>query len=348
MRVLGVESSCDETAAAVVEGDGTPGGKILLRSNVVHAQVSIHAEYGGVVPELASRAHIQNIHPVVTQALADAGITPQDLDGVAVTCGPGLVGALLVGLSTAKGLAMGLGCPLIGIHHMEGHLMSPFLQTGDEAAMGFPFVALLVSGGHTTLLHAAGFGQYRFLGQTRDDAVGEAFDKGARMLGLGYPGGPQIAGLARGGDVAAVRFPRVLLDKTRFDFSFSGLKTSLRSHVLKDEENLRSEQRRRDVAASYQEAIVDTLIFKALAACRGTGCQQLLVAGGVGANRRLRDKLQVAATKEGVRVSFPPLDLCTDNGAMIATAGLWRLARGERSDRVLNARPRWPVADICS
>ena len=346
MRILGIESSCDETAAAVLDGEaGRLDGPVSVRSNVVHGQLEIHAEFGGVVPELASRAHIRHMLPVVERALADAKTAAADLDGIAVTVGPGLIGGLLVGISLARGLALALERPLVGVHHMEGHLMSPLLD--PEAEVAFPFVALLVSGGHTLLLLVRAFQDYRLLGQTRDDAVGEAFDKGARMLGLGYPGGPALAALAEGGDPGAVRFPRVLLDRERFDFSFSGLKTALRTHLHRHPGAGEMEGDRRNLAASYQEALVETLAIKAIAACRRTACPRLLVAGGVGANRRLRAVLEEQAAG-AVRLHFPPLDLCTDNGAMIALAGLHRLAGGSGDgDAGLNARPRWPVTDIC-
>ncbi|MBF0295448.1 MAG: tRNA (adenosine(37)-N6)-threonylcarbamoyltransferase complex transferase subunit TsaD [Magnetococcales bacterium] len=333
MRALGIESSCDETAAAVVE---LPG-RIL--SNVVHGQVEVHARYGGVVPELASRAHARHIQPVIEAALAQAGMTPRDLDCVAVTIGPGLIGGLLTGLAAAKGFALGAGLPLVGVHHMEGHLMSPFLDSG-QPAFDFPFVALLVSGGHTLLLHARAFGEYLCLGQTRDDAVGEAFDKGARLLGLGYPGGPAIARLAEGGDPQAVHFPRALPEKKDLDFSFSGLKTALRTFLARNPEGAIP---RRDVAASYQEAIVDVLTIKSLAACRAIGQRRLVVAGGVGANRRLREVLRERAAAAGIEVCFPAVALCTDNGAMIALAGLRRWRAGERDGAQRNAMARWPV-----
>ncbi|MEO5377422.1 MAG: tRNA (adenosine(37)-N6)-threonylcarbamoyltransferase complex transferase subunit TsaD [Magnetococcus sp. DMHC-6] len=349
MRVLGIETSCDETAAAVIVGEESEkkyGFKLL--SNVIRAQVMMHSEYGGVVPELASRAHMSHILPVIEEALRLAQIDIQDLDGVAVTSGPGLVGALLVGIAVAKGVAFSLGCPIIGVHHMEGHLMSPFLAPeADHVAIEFPFVALLVSGGHTLLLYAHRFGVYELLGATRDDAVGEAFDKGARMLGLGYPGGPAIATLAKEGRVDAVAFPRVLLDRKQFDFSFSGLKTALRSFLAQNPIGMADQSHLADVAASYQEAIVDTLVFKALAACRKTGVKALLVAGGVGANQRLQEKMGVGAKKIGVKAIFPALSHCTDNGAMIALAGWRRLRMGQQSDwEALNARPRWPVSEI--
>lgn len=340
MRVLGIETSCDETAAAVVEDD-------VVCSNVVQGQVDVHAEYGGVVPELASRAHIRNISPVVAEALRRSTMDARQLDGIAVTMGPGLIGGLLVGLSLAKGMAMALEKPLIGVHHMEGHLMSSFLREKNEIARpcAFPFVALLVSGGHTLLLHVQAFGVYRLLGQTRDDAAGEAFDKGARMLGLPYPGGPAVAALARGGDPQSIRFPRALLDRDRFDFSFSGVKTALRTHLLNHPLDPEDEQRRRNIAASYQEALVDALVIKSLSACRYVDSARLMVAGGVGANQRLRTLL--AQRAESMQVFVPSLALCTDNGAMIALAGAKRFAQGERSHGSLNVRARWPISELC-
>ena len=354
MRILGIETSCDETAAAVVENRGMRGGaggaaweNLTIRSNVVHSQRAVHAEYGGVVPELASRAHIRHIMPVITTALDEGGTTPRGLDGIAVTAGPGLAGGLLVGLSVAKGLAISLDRPLIGVHHMEGHLLTPLFPEQGGSKVDFPFTALLVSGGHTVLLHARAFGNYQLLGQTRDDAVGEAFDKGARMLGLGYPGGPALAALARGGNARAVRFPRVLLDRNRFDFSFSGLKTALRTQLLREPVSPDDTQTRSNLAASYQEALVETLAIKALAACKHVASTTLLVAGGVGANQRLRELLSQRAGA-AIRVVFPSPGLCTDNGAMIALAGLQRLAGGWRSDLELDAKPRWPIAHICT
>ncbi|MBF0185100.1 MAG: tRNA (adenosine(37)-N6)-threonylcarbamoyltransferase complex transferase subunit TsaD [Magnetococcales bacterium] len=339
MTILGIESSCDETSAAIVEE-----GVVL--SNVVQGQVEVHAEYGGVVPELASRAHIHNIYPVVSEALQRAGRQAAQLTAIAVTAGPGLIGGLLVGLSVAKGLALALQKPLLGIHHMEGHLMSPFLRRVGEAESGctFPFVALLVSGGHSLLLHAEAFGVYTLLGQTRDDAAGEAFDKGARLLGLSYPGGPAIAALAEGGDRQAIRFPRAWLDRQRFDFSFSGLKTALRTHLLSHPPG-DDRQAARDIAASYQEALVEVLVEKSLAACRAVGCRRLLVAGGVGANQRLRQLLQERASPR-IAVFAPPLSFCTDNGAMIALAAAERLQRGARHDAALTVRPRWPLSEL--
>lgn len=352
MQILGIETSCDETAAAVVASSGDDNDQVTVLSNIVLTQLEIHAEYGGVVPELASRAHIQNISPVIQTAIERANTTATELDGIAVTIGPGLIGGLLVGLSAAKGLAMAIGKPLIGVHHMEGHLMSPFLTDAirddtDGEPMQFPFIALLVSGGHTLLVHARNFGDYVLLGQTRDDAVGEAFDKGARMMGLGYPGGPAIASLAVNGDNQAVRFPRILLDKRKFDFSFSGLKTSLRNHLINNRPSEASDtqQTRSDIAASYQEAIVETLGIKAINACRHTNCHRLLVAGGVGANQRLREILTTMAGST-IQVTFPAINLCTDNGAMIALAGLRRMTEAGDGGLKLNARARWPLTQI--
>ncbi|NGZ05655.1 MAG: tRNA (adenosine(37)-N6)-threonylcarbamoyltransferase complex transferase subunit TsaD [Magnetococcales bacterium] len=344
MRALGIESSCDETAAAVVEW---PEGAMrpLLRANVVHGQLDVHVRYGGVVPELASRAHIRNIAPVVTEALHRAGMEPSAIDCVAVTAGPGLIGGLLTGMAVAKGMAMALEVPLIGVHHMEGHLMSPFLDPNPNQS-DFPFVALLVSGGHTLLVHAQAFGQYRILGQTRDDAVGEAFDKGARLLGLGYPGGPAIAALAEGGNREAIRFPRGLTGRDQMDFSFSGVKTALRTFLGQHSDRRHDRSWQQDVAASYQEAIVEVLVTRSLAACRLTGEKRLMVAGGVGANRRLRELLSERAQSSGVQVYFPPLALCTDNGAMIALAGMHRLRLGHRDGWDLNVHARWPLEQI--
>ncbi|MEO5365799.1 MAG: tRNA (adenosine(37)-N6)-threonylcarbamoyltransferase complex transferase subunit TsaD [Magnetococcus sp. WYHC-3] len=346
MRVLGIESSCDETAAAVLEG--CPGGPFRLLSNCVASQNEVHAAYGGVVPELASRAHIRQILPVIRSALTQADCSLEQLDAVAVTAGPGLVGGLLVGVSAAKGLALASGLPLLGIHHMEGHLVSPLLMEAPGGGVTFPFLALLVSGGHTLLIHARAFGDYQLLGQTLDDAVGEAFDKGARMLELGYPGGPALAALAQGGNESAFDFPRGLRDRPTADFSFSGIKTALRTFLQRQDPGRRAQEDfRRDVAASYQRALVDTLVSKTLLAQQQVRAPRILVAGGVGANTRLRALLGAACVHQGVQPLFPPPALCTDNGAMIALAGLLRHARGDADDiSTLNARYRWPLEDL--
>lgn len=349
MLILGLESSCDETAAAIVEihdGGGLEDARVL--ANVVVSQLKEHALYGGVVPELASRAHIRHIGPVLTETFHQASLTPKNIHGVAVTIGPGLIGGLLVGLATAKGVALAASVPLVGIHHMEGHLLSPFLTQSIAKPLDFPFVALLVSGGHTILLHARGLGDYEFLGQTRDDAVGEAFDKGARLLKLGYPGGPAIEKMAEKGDPHRIPFPRIMLDKKKFDFSFSGLKTSLKNHLAPWLAGEAFADRIEDVAASYQEAIVDTLTGKALAACRHTGSHRLLVAGGVGANQRLRARLHEDAGEE-IALYFPPLSMCTDNATMIALAGWAHLQKNPRVHwGTLDARARWPIRELCN
>jgi len=330
MRVLGIESSCDETAAAVLDGD-----RIL--SNVVSSQVEVHRPYGGVVPELASRHHIRNIVYVVHPAMADAGVSLERLDGLAVTRGPGLVGALLVGLQTAKGMAYATGLPLVGINHLEGHLQASRLVEGAKLPPD-RHVALLVSGGHTALILVEGFGHYRLLGASRDDAAGEAFDKVAKLLGLGYPGGPIIERLASSGDPKAIVFPRARPRRDELDFSFAGLKTAVANHVRKagapegDELN--------DLCASFQQAVVDVLVRKACRAVRARRARALVAAGGVLANGAVRRALVQAADDEGFGIHIPPVSLCTDNAAMIAAAGILRLSAGERAGLDLNAEPR--------
>ncbi|MGN7611967.1 tRNA (adenosine(37)-N6)-threonylcarbamoyltransferase complex transferase subunit TsaD [Magnetococcales bacterium HHB-1] len=347
MLILGIETSCDETAAAVIKDN-----KIL--SNVVHSQLALHAQYGGVVPELASRAHIRNISSVIEAAIKTSGYRYSDLDGIAVTRGPGLVGALLVGIATAKGLSLALNRPLLAVHHLEGHLISPFLDsqailpqtTIDQTEIDYPFIALLVSGGHTLLLYVEKFGHYRLLGQTQDDAVGEAFDKGARLLDLPYPGGPAISKLSLQGDNKAVPFPRVLLDRKKFNFSYSGLKTALRVFLLKNPQFAKEPHLRQDLAASYQEALIQPLVIKSIAACKKYQCQHLIIAGGVGANLRLREALKQQADQYSLHTHFPPIPLCADNGAMIALAGGLRLAKGENHGIHWNAQPRWPIETL--
>ena len=315
MSVLGIESSCDDTAAAVLN-DG------VVASNVVSSQDAIHGPFGGVVPELASRHHLENVLPVVHRALDEAGIGLDDVDGIAVTRGPGLVGSLLVGLSAAQGIAFARNLPLVGVNHLEGHLLAIFL----EKAVEFPYLALLVSGGHTSLVLAEAAWRYRGIGRTVDDAAGEAFDKAAKLLGLGYPGGPVIQRTAASGDPRAVRFPRAHVKRGRWDFSFSGFKTALREHVARTEQRPDALP---DLAASIQEGLVTMLVDTTIDALEATGVERMVVSGGVAANARLRTRLTDEAAALGVEVLFPPPSLCTDNAAMIARAGMPRLARGE-------------------
>ncbi|MGB8658497.1 MAG: tRNA (adenosine(37)-N6)-threonylcarbamoyltransferase complex transferase subunit TsaD [Candidatus Zixiibacteriota bacterium] len=331
MLILGIETSCDETAASVVRD----GREIL--SNVVYSQM-VHDKYGGVVPELASREHIRAIVPVVRGALDRAEIPLNRIEGVAVTYGPGLVGSLLIGLSFAKALSFSLRLPLIGINHIEGHIFADFLQHPEIST---PFVCLVVSGGHSTLVYVAGRGHYEFLGQTRDDAAGEAFDKVAKVLGLGYPGGPVIDRASAGGQRDFFRFPRARLEEDSLDFSFSGLKTAVALCVSKLPEN-ELDSRRIDIAASFQEAVVDALLEKGIKACHKKNAQTIALAGGVARNRRLREKLEAEAKEHGLRVFYPSPVLCTDNAAMIASAGDFHLSRGEVSGLDLNAMPYAP------
>jgi N6-L-threonylcarbamoyladenine synthase len=331
MRVLGIETSCDETAAAVVED-----GRRAL-SDVVATQIDIHRRWGGVVPELASRNHVVQIMPVVDEALSRAGVGPEGIDAVAVTSGPGLVGALLVGVQAAKALALAWGKPLVGVNHLEGHLVAAFLS---ETPPTFPYLGLVVSGGHTSLYAARGFGDYRLLGQTRDDAAGEAFDKGAKLLGLPYPGGVAIDRLAKEGDREAIRFPRAIVKGADLDFSFSGLKTALLHHVKKH--GVPEGKGLADLCASYQEAIVRALVEKAFRAARRLGFDRIVLSGGVAANSRLRAAAAArAAEYEGMSVFLPAVKLCTDNAAMIAVAGTHAHARGARAGAELNADPAW-------
>ncbi len=332
--VLGIESSCDETAAAVLRD----GREIL--SDVVSSQVSIHRPYGGVVPELASRAHIRNIVPVVEQALTEAAVTLDDLEGLAVTKGPGLSGALLVGVQMAKGLAYVKGLPLIGINHLEGHLCAPTLAPMDQP-IPERHIALLVSGGHTSLLLVEGFGRYHSLGATRDDAAGEAFDKVAKLLGLGYPGGPIIEQLAADGDPKALRFPRALPGRDELDFSFSGLKTAVANHVRKT--GIPHDEELSHLCASFQQAVSDVLVRKTSVALRKHRATALVAGGGVLANQAIRAALVDTITAAGAAIFIPPVKLCTDNGAMIAAAGARRLAAGERSGMDLGIFPRLPL-----
>ncbi len=338
MLVLGIETSCDETGVAVYD-TSRPGAE-GLRAHAVYSQVALHAEYGGVVPELASRDHVRKLLPLVRQTLAEAGLEVGDLDGVAYTAGPGLVGALLVGAGLARALAWALEVPAIGVHHMEGHLLAPLLEDPDLAP---PFVALLVSGGHTQLVAVDGIGEYRLLGETLDDAAGEAFDKTAKMMGLPYPGGPQLAALAETGTPGAYRFSRPMTDRPGLDFSFSGLKTQV---LLAWRDSDQSDRTRADIARGFEDAVVETLAIKCERALDAAGCNTLVVAGGVGANKRLRARLQAMAAARGGRACYPRPALCTDNGAMIAFAGALRLAAGQHADASVRVVPRWDMATL--
>lgn len=337
--ILGIESSCDETGVALLRWEPDAPGRGLL-AHTLYSQIKLHADYGGVVPELASRDHVRKLVPLIREALAQAGLTVQDLGGVAYTAGPGLVGALLVGASLGRALAWALGVPAIGVHHMEGHLLAPLLEENPPEP---PFVALLVSGGHSLLVEVKAIGQYTILGDTLDDAAGEAFDKTAKMMGLPYPGGPALAKLAEQGRAGAFRFSRPMTDRPGLDFSFSGLKTQV---LLAWQKSDQSDQTRADIARAFEEAIVDTLIIKCRRALEASGAQRLVIAGGVGANRRLRSELAKAGEKDGFRVYFPRLDFCTDNGAMIALAGAIRLANGQHQDETVQVRPRWDLQTL--
>ncbi len=340
MLTLGIESSCDETGIALYD---TERG---LLAHAVHSQVAMHEEYGGVVPELASRDHIRRLVPLLRTVLTQAAVGKEDIDAIAYTAGPGLAGALLVGASFAESLALALGIPALPVHHLEGHLLSPLLASAPPA---FPFIALLVSGGHTQLMHVTRVGAYELLGESLDDAAGEAFDKTAKLLGLGYPGGPALAQLAESGTINAkaprFKLPRPMLNSGDLMFSFSGLKTAVLTAARERE---MSEQDRADLAAEFQEAVTEVLATKAVAACRQRRLSTLVVAGGVGANRRLRARLDESAARHGIRVFYPELELCTDNGAMIAFCGAQRLLQGERlqGGGAFAVRPRWPLQDL--
>ncbi|QSQ41719.1 tRNA (adenosine(37)-N6)-threonylcarbamoyltransferase complex transferase subunit TsaD [Xanthomonas translucens] len=341
MRVLGIESSCDETGVAVY--DTALSGAAALRAHGLYSQIALHAEYGGVVPELASRDHVRKLLPLIRQTLAEAGLGVRDLDGVAYTAGPGLVGALLVGAGVARALAWALEVPAIGVHHMEGHLLAPLMEDPDpvHGVPAPPFVALLVSGGHTQLIAVDAIGSYRLLGETLDDAAGEAFDKTAKMMGLPYPGGPQLAALAAQGMPGRFRFARPMTDRPGLDFSFSGLKTQV---LLAWRGSDQSASTRADIARGFEDAVVDTLAIKCERALQAAGCDTIVVAGGVGANVRLRARLQAMAQARGGRACFPRPALCTDNGAMIAFAGALRLQAGQCSDAAVRVTPRWDMA----
>lgn len=338
MRVLGIETSCDETGVAVY--DTALAGAAGLRAHAVYSQIALHARYGGVVPELASRDHVRKLLPLIRQTLQEAGLGIRDLDGVAYTAGPGLVGALLVGAGVGRALAWALDLPALGVHHMEGHLLAPLMEDDPPQA---PFVALLVSGGHTQLVAVEQIGRYRLLGQTLDDAAGEAFDKTAKMMGLPYPGGPQLAALAEQGTPGRYRFARPMTDRPGLDFSFSGLKTQV---LLAWRDSDQSDATRRDIARGFEDAVVDTLVIKCQRALEAAGSKVLVVAGGVGANQRLRARLQESAARHGGRVCFPRPALCTDNGAMIAFAGALRLQAGQHDDAQITVTPRWDMAAL--
>jgi len=331
MLILGIETSCDETGIALFDSE-----KGLL-ADALYSQIAVHAEYGGVVPELASRDHIRKTLPLVKQVFAEAGITAKDLNGVAYTAGPGLAGALLVGAGIARSLAYGWDIPAVAVHHMEGHLLAPMLE---ENPPEFPFVALLVSGGHTMLVNVEGIGKYQLLGDSLDDAAGEAFDKTAKMLGLSYPGGPAVAKLAEKGEVGKYTFPRPMCDRPGLDFSFSGLKTFTLNTLHKSD---KSEQTKADIACAFETAVVETLAIKCRRALQQAESNRLVIAGGVSANTRLRARLKEMVKKEGAKVYYPRLEFCTDNGAMIAFAGCQRLLAGQHENLEFHAKPRWDL-----
>lgn len=336
MRVLGIETSCDETGVALYDSEQGLLGEAL------YSQIKMHAEYGGVVPELASRDHVRKLIPLIREVMAKAQLELSDVDAIAYTAGPGLIGALMVGASTGRALALALGVPAIAVHHMEGHLLAPMLEQNPPA---FPFVALLVSGGHTQLVEVQKLGSYRLLGESLDDAAGEAFDKAAKMLGLDYPGGPLVARLAAQGDHKRFTFPRPMTDRPGLDFSFSGLKTFTlnTTNAHRDEQGRIDPQTLADIAAAFEDAVVDTLTIKCRRALKQTGLRQLVIAGGVSANRRLREKLEAMVSKERAKLFYARPEFCTDNGAMIAYAGCQRLLAGQHSDLTILARPRWPM-----
>jgi N6-L-threonylcarbamoyladenine synthase len=338
MRVLGIETSCDETGVAVYDGERG------LLAHSVYSQIEIHARYGGVVPELASRDHVRKTLPLIRQVLNESNLSLDSIDGVAFTAGPGLIGALLVGAAVGRSLAWSLDVPAIGVHHMEGHLLAPMLE---EPAPVFPFVALLVSGGHTQLVHVHGIGRYHMLGESLDDAAGEAFDKTAKILQLPYPGGPALAKLAEQGDPTNYRFPRPMTDRPGLDFSFSGLKTFTLNTLNREMVATDNPDRTRaDIARAFEEAVVDTLVIKCRRALRQSGGKRLVLAGGVSANRRLRARMDKMAEKEGGEVFYPRPALCTDNGAMIAFAGWQRLQAGQMEPLSFKPRARWLMEEL--
>ncbi len=338
MRVLGIETSCDETGVAIFDEH------LGLMTDLLYSQVDLHQQYGGVVPELASRDHIRKTLPMIDQALTESGTTLADLDGIAYTSGPGLIGALLVGAGIAKSLAFALDIPALGIHHMEGHLMAARMSPSPP---DYPFVALLVSGGHTQLMGCTAPGSYELLGESLDDAAGEAFDKVAKMLGLRYPGGPEVARLAEQGDPHRFKFPRPMTNRPGLDFSFSGLKTFTMNTLASLQQPL-ADSDKADIALAFQTAVVDTIRIKCQRALQHTGFRTLVIAGGVSANTALRQRLQKLEKQSRIEVHYPPTKLCTDNGAMIAYAGFQRLKKGQREDLSINVKPRWPMTELLS
>ncbi|MBI3773689.1 MAG: tRNA (adenosine(37)-N6)-threonylcarbamoyltransferase complex transferase subunit TsaD [Gammaproteobacteria bacterium] len=334
MRVLGIETSCDETGIAIYDSEAG------LLAHALYSQVQLHDDYGGVVPELASRDHVRKTLPLIRQVLAEAGLKGGQINGVGYTAGPGLIGALLVGAAIGRSLAWAWGVPAVAVHHMEGHLLAPMLE---PAPPEFPFVALLVSGGHTMLVEVAGVGQYRLLGDTVDDAAGEAFDKTAKLLGLGYPGGPALAALAAQGNPSRFKFPRPMTNRPGLDFSFSGLKTYALT-TLRSAGN--DDQTRADIARAFEEAVADTLAIKCRRALEATGMKRLVLAGGVSANQRLRERMQRLSTEQQVQIYYPRPQFCTDNGAMIAYAGWRRLQAGQQETVAITARARWRLEEL--
>ncbi|WP_334326044.1 tRNA (adenosine(37)-N6)-threonylcarbamoyltransferase complex transferase subunit TsaD [Gilliamella apicola] len=338
MKVLGIETSCDETGIAIYDDEQG------LIANQLYSQIKLHADYGGVVPELASRDHIRKTVPLIQAALKEANLTPANIDGVAYTAGPGLVGALMVGASIGRSLAYAWNVPAIAVHHMEGHLLAPMLEDNPPQ---YPFVALLVSGGHTQLISVTGIGQYHLMGESIDDAAGEAFDKTAKLLGLDYPGGAKLSKLAEQGDSSRFHFPRPMTDRPGLDFSFSGLKTAAANTIHQYNQGVElDEQTKADIARAFEDALVDTLLIKSRRALEQTGFNRLVIAGGVSANKTLRNKLAELMAQRKGQVYYPRIEFCTDNGAMIAYAGMIHLKQQQYSDLAINVRPRWPLSEL--
>ncbi|OTQ02735.1 tRNA (adenosine(37)-N6)-threonylcarbamoyltransferase complex transferase subunit TsaD [Gilliamella apicola] len=338
MKVLGIETSCDETGIAIYDDEQG------LIANQLYSQIKLHADYGGVVPELASRDHIRKTVPLIQAALKEANLTSADIDGVAYTAGPGLVGALMVGASIGRSLAYAWNVPAVAVHHMEGHLLAPMLEDNPPQ---YPFVALLVSGGHTQLISVTGIGQYRLMGESIDDAAGEAFDKTAKLLGLDYPGGAKLSKLAEQGDSSRFHFPRPMTDRPGLDFSFSGLKTAAANTIHQYNQSVDlDEQTKADIARAFEDALVDTLLIKSRRALEQTGFNRLVIAGGVSANKTLRNKLAELMAQRKGQVYYPRIEFCTDNGAMIAYAGMIHLKQQQYSDLAINVRPRWPLSEL--